>query len=827
MTGAFSLPRRSEAPQLNTAWNLTWTFLLLAIPAAQEGRAQAPTSLACDPAAVFVENRGQWNEDVFFTARGGGWRAAVERRGWRMALADGSGQACVVALRAVEGSAVEVQGLEPGTSLSNYFLGDRQGIGARSFARVRCAEIVPGVDLVLRSVAEQLEYDLELAPGADLDAFVFEIEGATLEEIASDGSLVMRTPLGVLRQSPPRAFEIDAAGESHACASAFVRHDATHFGFSLGARPAASRYVIDPVLVWSTYVGGGTWQSVRAIAPAGPGKTVIAGATESADFPTTAGVFDASHNGAADVFVLELDDLGRIRWSTFLGGLEQDEARSLAVDAAGLITLAGHTRSLNFPATAGAFDISLGGILDGFVARLSPGGTQLVWCTYLGGTKNEELNALALDASGDVTVAGWTNSNNFPVTPGTVGQQLAQGSTSDGCVSRLSANGSALVWSTYLGGTSSDSIEALVPIPGAVLVGGTTASPDFPTTVGGWLGGEDGFVVRLTQGATQMPMSTTFGTSADERIHSLASDGVGAIFFAGRTNGAALPVTAGVFGPLHGGLDDGFIARLDFSGTLVACTYVGGSDNDEILVLARYKDGELLATGWTASADFRTTPGANDAKLNSGSAVVACDAFVIRVAENLSELQYSTFFGAGSDDRAFAMSAIDSDTVLLAGETDSYFFPATPGAHRTSRGILATMEGFASKVNLLRHPIPYGAGQQNSYGSTTTLKWIGFPSVSENSFQFVVDSGVANQPAVVFVGYQPWNQPFFGGRLFVRPPLKRVGALALDFVGYGEVPFALNPLWVGKSIFAQAWCRDPWSSFGCAVSGGLEVEVYP
>jgi hypothetical protein len=254
---------------------------------------------------------------------------------------------------------------------------------------------------------------------------------------------------------------------------------------------------------------------------------------------------------------------------------------------------------------------------------------------------------------------------------------------------------------------------------------------------------------------------------------------------------------------------------------------LGGAGSDEVLGLERCATGELLATGWTDSADFPTTPGAVDRLLYTASASTGGDAFVVRASPDLSNLSYSTFFGAGADERAHAIAAIDSDSVLLAGETESYFFPTTPGAHRTSRGILATSEGFASRLDLLQHPIPFGTGKLNSFGSQPVLDWTGFPSVQAQSLGLVVHSAIPNQPAVIFVGALSWNQPFLGGSLYVKPPLKRVAALVLDFVGYGEAPYALSPVMIGTTFYAQAWFKDPWDSFGCGLTSALEVLVHP
>jgi hypothetical protein len=795
------------------------------------------------PTEPFVENRGQWAESVRFAARGPGWRAAVEAHGWRLALPGPEGRACVVRfdLAGVVGDPQDPfdalgpapagpRGEFPGGAPSHYFGRERSGVGARSFQRLRWRTRAPGVELVLRCEDQRLEYDLELEPDALPDSLEFEVEGGRLLDVAPDGSLPISTPLGELRQSPPRAFEVGPDGTRHECRARFVRRGETRFGFALEERRGGLPLVIDPALVWSTYIGGNTAQSVRAIADSG-GGALIAGSTESADFPITPGVFDPNFNGGTDAFVSALDGQGRLLWSTFLGGAGVDVAHALVRDGLGAVTVAGTTRSGDFPATLGAFDTSLGGVSDGFVARLSANGAQLQWCTYLGGAKHDELLALFVDSLGRATVGGWSTSFDAPVTPGTYGQQLAPGTTADGYLARLSASGAALVFGSYLGGASVDQVRALAPVSAdpsaAFLAGGSTSSADFPHTLGGPQGGEDGFVTRLDGGATQLDFSAFLGGSGNDQVFAVAADGNSAALAAGRTESPDMPTTAGVPGPNFGGAADGFLARLGSAGALLESSYLGGAGSDEVLCLAYHKDGALFAAGWTDSSDFPVTAGAFDRLLNIPAQSFGGDAFVVRAAADLSTLDYATYVGAAGDERALALAVVDRDTVLLAGETDSFFFPTTPGAHRTSRGVLATLEGFATRLDLLRHPVAYGVGKLNSAGASPVLRWTGFPSVADQNFVFALDGGIPNQPAVVFMGKSPANQPFLGGTLYVSPPVKRIGAQPLDFVGYAEFPFTLGSAFIGTSIFAQGWFKDPWDPQSCGLSNGLEVTVHP
>lgn len=274
-------------------------------------------------------------------------------------------------------------------------------------------------------------------------------------------------------------------------------------------------------LLWSTFLGGSTDDAACALAVDDSGNLAVAGYAGWSGFPTTPGAYDTSHNGALDVFVAMLSGTGSILfWSTFLGGTAEDVGNALALDDSGNPVVAGYTRSTDYPTTLGAYDESHNGNYDTFLAKLSSSGSSLLWSTYLGGSSNDWLNALTLDAPGDPVVTGSTNSSDFPTTPGAYDESYNGGE--DAFVARLSSSGSNLLWSSFLGGSGNDAGFALASDGSEnSVVTGISSSSDFPTTPGAYdesSSGADAFVTKLA--------STPSGSGAPDQTVALIANPV-------------------------------------------------------------------------------------------------------------------------------------------------------------------------------------------------------------------------------------------------------------------------------------------------------------
>ncbi|HEX9765911.1 MAG TPA: hypothetical protein VGA36_04045, partial [Nitriliruptorales bacterium] len=569
---------------------------------------------------------------------------------------------------------------------------------------------------VLRAGPEGLAYDLELGPGADLDGVRLTCQGARGLRVTPDGALLVETASGPLRQTPPLAWQIARdSGARVPLEARFRVLDGERYGFEAPGRDPSLATVIDPDLVWSTFLGldGDQWVSSAHALPSG--RVLVAGATDSFCFPSTPGAFDPFANGSLDGFVSLLEaDGSTMVWSTYLGGSGADEVKALAVDAAGTVTVAGGTTSIDFPITAGAFDRTPNGFRDGFVARISAAGDALLWSTYLGGSLNDRCNAVALGPAGVVAAGGTSVSADFPTTPGSYSTFFNGGTFGgDGFVTQLDPSGSSLVFSTYLGGLGEDGVVSMaVDASGRTTVLGSTSSINFPTTPGVFAaqlsGAVDLFVTRVDASGSSLAASTYLGGAGSEGALGLALDAGGEAIVVGSTDAAGYPITGGALDAVFAGTSEGVVTRLAADlGSLSFSTYLGGNGDERVAAVVIEPAGTIVVAGSTDSKDFATTPGAYDKSFNESVPPLGFDdAFVARMQPDGKTLDYSTFFGSYGNDQILALAVHPGGGIVLAGRTSSFFFPTTAGALNNFYGFTAVGLGFTTLFDLLPRPIP-------------------------------------------------------------------------------------------------------------------------
>jgi hypothetical protein len=639
---------------------------------------------------AFEANRGQTDERVAFLARSRGGTLFLADEAAVLALAPQAPERAGAALRlrSVGGAMTAPVGLDLLAGTVNYLVGaDSAGwrTGVPTYGEVAYPAVYPGVDWVFHGGGGALEYDFRLAPGADAGAIRLAVEGADALEVDEGGDLLARVGDATLRQRKPVAYQ-EIEGERRPVAAAFAL-DAGTVGFALGAHDPALPLVIDPVLVYSTYLGGGG-ENARAIAVDAVGAVYVAGGTSSPDFPTTPGALQPTNRGSDEAFVAKLNPAGTaLVYATYLGGTGLDSAAAIAVDAAGSAYVMGDTSAADFPTTPGALQPALRGDDDAFVAKLNPAGTALVYATFLGGTDQEQGRAIALDAAGAAWVAGTTLSTNFPTTPGAL-QRTYRGGITDAFVAKLNPAGSALVYATFLGGRSNDEASGVaLDAAGAVYVAGITLSPDFPTTPGVLQPaphGQDAFVAKLNPTGTALVYATFLGGAADDYAYAVAVDAAGSAYVPGWTRSPDFPTTLGAPQPTRrGGRFEGFVAKLNPAGTaLVYSTYLGGSGEDGVNAIALDATGAAYVTGSTSSANFPTTPGAPQPTFGGTE-----DGFVAKLSPAGTALVYSTYLGGTGSEASSAIALDPTGAAWVAGQTRSADFPTTPGAlQRTLRG---------------------------------------------------------------------------------------------------------------------------------------------
>lgn len=585
-------------------------------------------------------------------------------------------------------SAPRIEGLEPLNGPSNYFTGSNPGAwrtNVPSYARVRYSSIYPGIDMVYYGNQRRLEYDFVLAPGANPAAIRMTFGGISNFEVNRMGDLVLRTKLGEIRQAKPCAYQ-EVNGVKREVEVNYAPSSQGSVGIQLGNYDQTRPLIIDPVLVFSSYLGGSGFDQGYAIAVDAQGNTYVTGRTAALDFPTTPGAFQTSYGGG-DAFVAKINPAGNaLVYSTYLNGAS---GNGIAVDSAGSAYVTGEAGPLTFPTTAGAFQTSPMGY-DAFITKLSPSGSTLVYSARFGGIFDDFGRGIALDSAGNAYITGWTVCRSASCLFPTVNafQPNYGGGFNDAFVSKINSSGSALVYSTYLGGgqilnATEDWGEAIaVDSAGSAYVTGYTYSPDFPVTAGAYdtnRAGLDAFITKFTPGGNALVYSTFLGGPAREMGQGIAVDASGNAYIAGATESSdnpftsfadGFPVTVGAF--QRRGSFDAFVTKLNPQGSaLVYSTYLGGNSGvDRAWAIAVDNAGNAYIAGDTTSNDF---PVANAIQATNGGG--QSDAFVTKLNAAGSALVYSTYLGGSFFDEGRGLALNDAGDAFVTGDTSSDNFP--------------------------------------------------------------------------------------------------------------------------------------------------------
>jgi hypothetical protein len=620
---------------------------------------------------AFIENKGQWHPDVLYLCRLGGLDAWITKWGVNYTffkleekpsaearepfLHEKFGRTQVElighrVLMKLGGCAAHPQreGREMLAGYYNYLIGNdptRHATYVRRYQEAWVKGVYAGIDMRYYLDGERLRYDWVVQPGGDPSQIVFGLEGSEKTYIDSEGRLVFRTRFGEVKLAELRVYQGDRE-----IAGRFVERPGG-WGIVVGSYDPTQPLVIDP-LVYSTYIGGGGDDRGYAIAVEvdGSGNAYVAGWTLSTDYDVTPGAFQTTRGGGEDVFVTKLNATGTaLVYSTYIGGIGNDVGYGIAVDGSGNAYVTGYTNSTNYDVTPGAFQTTIGGSVDVFVTKLNATGTALVYSTYIGGIGNDVGYGIAVDGSGNAYVTGYTESTDYDVTPGAF--QTTNGGNDDVFVTKLNATGTALVYSTYIGGSANDYGRAIaVDGSGNAYVTGSTGSTDYDVTPGAFQttngGGADVLVTKLNATGTALVYSTYIGGSSTDYGDAIAVDGSGNAYVTGLTSSTDYDVTPGAFQTTKGGLSDVFVTKLNATGTaLVYSTYIGGSGDERGFAIVVDGSGNAYVTGVTYSTDYDVTPGAFQTT-NGGGA----DVLVMKVCHSTiigNACQPSSLLGGG------------------------------------------------------------------------------------------------------------------------------------------------------------------------------------
>ena len=659
----------------------------------------------------FEVNRGQFDEAVDFAARGVGYAVSLSPRGASFGV-DGDGAKAVVRMTLV-GADARAHGAAVGrvAGRSNYLTGAdprRWRRNVPSFERVRYDGVYPGIDMVYRSVGDRLEYDFLVSPGADPDAIALRFTGGTVS-LASNGDLLVSARGATLREKRPFVYQrID--GVRRRVAGRYVLGAGGRVTFELGDYDRSKLLVIDPELVYSTYLGAGPQgegmggpgsETGRGVAVDAAGNAYITGSTSASApnaFPT-GGPIQGNSAGGVDAFVTKLDPAGSaIVYSTYLGGGGADRAYAIAVNAAGEAYVTGETASVAptpFPtrnaiqdANAGPAGPTPAPTNDVFVAKLNAAGNDLLYSTYLGGTGSDRARGISLDVTGAAYVAGYAASENFPTASAI---DATHGGGDDAFVAKLTPNGSALAFSTYLGASAAEGADSIAfsEATGDAYVTGSTASAAYPTTAGafqtagpaGAANTRDAFVSRVEGDGSALVYSTLLGGGALDSGLGVAVDAGGAAYVTGTTNSDDFPLRA----PLQGArksvstIDDAFVTKLNATGTAaVYSTYFGGAQGDQGSAIAVDSAGAAYVGGFSEHTDF---PQVAPIGLGAGNQ----DAFAAKFDPSGATVIYASLLGGSDGDLGYAIAVDQGANAYLVGQANAYAappgnFPTTPGA---------------------------------------------------------------------------------------------------------------------------------------------------
>ncbi len=671
---------------------------------------------------TFEANRGQTGAQVKFLSRGPGYTAFLTAGGITLSLRPNQpapvqqtnnlaavNQSLPVnttlqfkLVGAAPNPAIIGEDPQPGTV--NYFIGKDSTkwlTHVPTYARVRYKNVYPGIDLVYYGNRRHLEYDFAVSPGTDPGQIRFEITGGSQMELDGEGNLVLQTASGQLRFQSPVIYQ-ESSGQRVPVSGSYVMNDATHISFHVAQYDLKKPLVIDPVLLYGTYLGGTGADQASGIAVDSAGGVYIAGYTNSADFSLT--TFGTPATSANHVFVAKLDPTGSsLVYADYIGGNSDDYGIGLALDSSNNVYVTGITTSSDFP-TVNAYQSVEPGSDTGFLSKISADGSSLVYSTYLGGSGIDQPAGVAVDTQGEAYVAGATSSQDFPVVNAYQSTALAnQGDVygNYGFLTKFTASGSSLSYSTYFGGNTDvvqncgspcypapySAISAVaLDADGDAFVAGTTNTSNFPVTSGAYLTSNStqqdatvGFVSEFGSSGSLDYSTYFYGSSGNSvAIAAIAVDASGSAYIAGTVaSDTTFPITStAICDPSVEGFGCSYAFVSKFSptaATLLYSTFLGPDNYASPQSIALDSNNNAYVVASTNSTAFATNSGIEG--FTNGESVL-----LVEIDASGTTQLFATYLGGSGDDFASGITVDATGNIYVAGSTDSSDFPVTQGA---------------------------------------------------------------------------------------------------------------------------------------------------
>jgi hypothetical protein len=653
----------------------------------------------------FIENRGQADRKVHFIAQGPGQRLIFTSREAVLSLRQGKGKVANIHLTPVGmQDGIKIQALDPQEARFNYLLGKDQSrwrTDVPSYGAVLYREAYPGIDLKFYGSNRQLEYDLIVRPGADLSRVKFRYGGVAGLKVDREGNLAVKLRGGgeLMQKKPVVYQEIDGQRVAREGRFRLLKPGGAEYGFTVASYDKTRPLVIDPVLVYSTYLGGSGDDNISGVAVDQQSNVYVTGATNSIDFPG----YPAEGDGYYP-FVVKLNAAGTgLVYATVFGDASGHWTNGIAVDKAGNAYVAGNAQNSGLPLIPDPPICTYQGGEDAFIIKLNDTGNTMLYSSYLGGTANDIAWSIAVDDAGQAYLTGTTTSSNFKVTPGALQESSlrAEGQIT-GFVSKINTAGTALVYSTYLGGSLEDNPTGIAvdDSGNAYVTGQARSSTDFTTLMPmrPWAGGPtDAFIAKLNTDGTAMLKFTYLGGSSADGGNNVALDKAGNIYVTGYTASTNFPPVNAFQNSKGGGTHDAFAAKIDtdWSG-LVFSTYLGGSLQDSGQKIAIDRAGCAYVMGATQSGS--NFPIKNSLQPYRAISSSFASIFVTKFSPSGRLLVYSTFLGGSleSISSLYSLAVDQTGNAYVAGGTRSTDFPTKNALYPTFLGGYA--DGFVTKI---------------------------------------------------------------------------------------------------------------------------------
>ncbi len=540
--------------------------------------------------------------------------------------------------------------------ISNYFVGKdstQWKNGLKQYAQLTAHDVYPGIDMVYYGTQGQLEYDFRVAPGSDPGVIRIQHTGADSSAVDGQGNLQLTLgDRGMRFKAPVMYQEVD--GVKTTVTGEYVVTGTNEIGFKVGDYDKTKTLVIDPALDYSTYLSG--------------------------------------TNGATGDF-----------------------GSGIVVDSLGSAYVTGQASSSNFPTTAGAYQTVNGNMSNVFITKMSADGSSLVYSTYLGGSGRDYGTAIVLDSSNNAYLTGAAASTNFPTTSGAYQPAQAKSGVAEAFLSKISASGSSLLYSTYLGGSSGDQGNGItMDTGGHPYLTGFTNSTDFPTTSGAFQvtnnaftsSGDNAFVSKFNPvggGKSDLLYSTFLGGSNNDSGAGIAVDSSGNAYVAGTTGDSNFSTTSGAYQTTISGSSSSFMSKISPLGAgtadLVYSTFFDATNGIQVSAIALDANRNVYLTGNTSSSNFPTTSGAYQKTLALAGAT---EAFVTEInpgGHGSADLIYSSYLGGSNHDQGNGIALDSNANIYVTGYTQSSNFPTTSGAYQTAIGATGVQNAFLSMFN--------------------------------------------------------------------------------------------------------------------------------